>query len=718
MLVLSTHRHRALLLYSTALFSPNQALATELKNDPVELDAVQVVGRRDDGSYVADATLASKTGLTLRQLPQSVRVLPRQVIDDLGATRLDATLDYVGGISRQNSFGGLWDNFAVRGLPGNENTGSATLLNGLSGNRGYNAPRDTANVERIEFLKGPAAALYGASEPGGTLNIVTKQPQWRRATALESYAGSRDTYRLALDTTGPLSTGLAYRLNAAAEDRRSFRDYLSSSRRLLAPAFSARLGEATTLDYTGEWLRHRAPLDRGIVAVNGDLGRISRTRFLGEPGDGDTRIDNRSHQGVLEHVFGNGWRARAAASYRHTTLRGASTEPGTLQEDGRTLWRQRRWRDFHSNDLALQAELRGGLAHQELLIGVEGYRFELTQTMLRARPDARAPYALDVFAPVYGQTSSAMRPFVDTNEIQHDLAFYLQDAIELDPSGQWTLLLGLRHDRYRQVLDDRLSGGDFTQAPRQTTPRLGLSYAPDGPWSVYLNAGRSFRPNTGSDVWYGTGTRVPPAPEQGRALELGGKWQRHDGRMGATLALFDIVKDNVLTGDPSNPGNQIAAGRVRSRGAEADLSGSLGAYWRINASLSWNDVAVLRDNTLQIGGSLINVPRLNASVLAVHEHAIARGGVLGVGGGLTHTGRRLAGAYTQLQADAGIAPRQLPAYTVARLVGYWRIDTRLRLSLDVDNLFDRRYYTSSVAATPWVALGTARMLTLGMQYRF
>lgn len=130
----------------------------------VELDAIEVVGRRDSDTYIGDETFASKTHLELRKLPQSVWILSRQVIDNLGPTRVDGTLDYVGGISRQNNHGGRWDNFAVRGLPGNENTGSSTLLNGIAGNRGFQAPRDTANVERIEFLKGLAAPRSDAGK--------------------------------------------------------------------------------------------------------------------------------------------------------------------------------------------------------------------------------------------------------------------------------------------------------------------------------------------------------------------------------------------------------------------------------------------------------------------------------------------------------------------------------------------------------------------------
>src|SRR5260370_29716338 len=146
---------------------------------------------------------------SLRELPQSVRVITRQAMDDLGATKLDDVLDYVGGVSRQNNFGGLWDNIVIRGLPGDQNVGMATLFNGFSSGRGFNAPRDLAGVERIEFLKGTAAALYGSSEPGGTLNVVSKRPLWTASHSVEAYAGSYGLRRGALDTTGPVGENFA-----------------------------------------------------------------------------------------------------------------------------------------------------------------------------------------------------------------------------------------------------------------------------------------------------------------------------------------------------------------------------------------------------------------------------------------------------------------------------------------------------------------------------
>jgi len=702
-------------LSSSALFYPSAGAQSPADSAQADtLPPVEVVGRRQSGGYQADEVSGAKTSLPLRELPQSVRVMPRQAIDDLGALRLDDALDYVGGVSRQNNFGGLWDNIAIRGLAGNENTGMAMLQNGFAANRGFNAPRDTANIERIEFLKGPAAALYGASEPGGTLNLVTKKPQWKSGHAAEFYMGSHDFLRAAIDSTGPLNERAAYRINVAAEDRGSFRDHIQSQRTVLAPALTWRLTPDTTLDYSGELLQHQTPLDRGVVAVDNTLGAVPRERFLGEPADGDVKVNNQTHQLTLEHEWSPDWRSRAGLSYREGTMNGFSTEATALQADGRTLRRQRRHRDYASDDVALQAELSGqlrtGAVKHEVTVGVEAYRFKFDQRMSRISPSSTAPYAIDIFSPVYGQAQPTPVANTDTHEVQRNTALYLQDAVT--PSPHWRLMAGLRVDRYDQSLDDRLGARRVEQTPSATSPRLGVSYLPNAAWTLYANAGRSFRPNVGSIM-----ASQVFEPESGRALEVGAKWERTDKRLGATAALFDIRKRNMLTSDPNNSNLSIAAGEVRSRGVEFDLAGQITTQWRLTASLAYNEVSVQKDNTLELGGRLLNVPRINGSVLAVYEDALDAGGRFGVGGGLTHMGKRLGQARTQTEANAGTAAFELPAYTTAKAVAYWPLNPTLRVSLDVDNLFDTTFYTSSYSRV-WVTPGSARMVTLGLQAKF
>jgi iron complex outermembrane receptor protein len=674
------------------------------------MPAIEVVGRRLGGGYEADQVDGTKSSLPLLELPQSVRVISRQTMDDLGAARLDDVLDYVGGVSRQNNFGGLWDNIAIRGLAGNENSGMAMLLNGLAANRGFNAPRDLADVERIEFLKGPVAALYGASEPGGTVNLVTKKPLWQPATSAEFYAGSWDAYRLALDTTAPLSEFFSYRLNLAVEDKGSFRDFVKSRRKVVAPAFTWRLTPDTILDYTGQWLRHATPLDRGVQAIDGELGRVPRTQFPGEPADGDVTVDNQTHQFVIGQALSSDWHARGALSWRKGTLKGLSTEPSAVQPDGRTLWRQRRDRDFASEDLSLQAEVQGkvglgGMTH-EMLVGVDTYRFRQDQRMRRINPSDGAPYAIDLLAPVYGQTPPTPLPQTDTHEEQRGTALTLQDAIELAPA--WRLMAGLRTETVKQRLLNRRNGVRTEKDPGETSPRLGITWLPAQGWAVFANAGRSFRPNPSVD-----GKAFEP--EIGRAYELGTKWESADQRLGATLAVFDIAKRNVVYNNGT--GNSAAAGEVASRGVEFEIAGQLTTHWRLTASLGTYATTVEKDDTLHLGGRLLNVPKVNASALAVYENVAPGGGRFGLGGGFTHVGARVGQAYTASAAAAGTPAFELPAYTTAKLVAYWRVTPGLNVSLDVDNVFDATYYTSSYSPV-WVTPGTPRNVTLGLQAKF
>lgn len=685
-----------------------------------EVDVVEVVGRRSAGAYHASEAEGAKTGLPLRELPQAVRVMSRQSLDDLGATRVDDALDYVGGVSRQNNFGGMWDNIAIRGLAGDANTGMALLQNGFAGNRGYHGPRDTANIERIEFLKGPAAALYGASEPGGTLNIVTKRPLWRAARALEAYAGSDDFHRTTVDATGPLGQDVAYRFNAAVEQRGSMREFVTTRRELLAPALTWRVAPGTTLDYRGEWQRHRGLLDRGVAAIGGRLDAMPRTRFLGEPADGDLAVTNTTHQLTLEHVLreeaGERWALRAGLAWKEGSILGYATEAAAaLQPDGRTLRRQRRYRDYAARDVVLQAELAGqarwgGVGH-DMLAGVETYRFRNDQLMRRVLPSNAAPYAIDVLAPVYRTPDQLPQvlPATDTRERQRNEAVYLQDALRL--GDNWRLLAGVRWDRYEQSLLNYRNGSTTAQAPHALSPRLGLSYLASPQWTLFANTGRSFRPNSGTDV---AGAAL--APEHGRAGEAGVKWESADGRAGATVALFDIDKRDVVTADPANPGYSIVAGAVRSRGLDADYTGQLDRHWRANASLSWLDTEVVRDNVLAVGARLVNVPRVNGSVLLTYEGSAA-GRPFGIGGGVTYSARRPGDSRTQAQAASGAPVFALPGYTQARLTAWWRITPLLRVSLDVDNLFDRTFYTSSYQST-WVAPGARRAAVLGLQAKF
>ncbi|MCA3209912.1 TonB-dependent receptor plug domain-containing protein, partial [Cupriavidus sp.] len=273
----------------SALFVATSVLMSQAGAEESTLPEV-VVSTTAEQSYAPPyATGATRTETPSREVPQSVRVLSRSLIDDVAATRMDGMLDYASGVSRQNNLGGLWDNYAIRGFTGSENTGAGYLVNGFAANRGYTAPRDTATIDRIEVLKGPSSSLYGSSEPGGVVNVVTRQPQFKPGQTYDLEAGNRDHYRAAADITGALTDNVAGRLIAVADHDGSTRDFVNSQRYLLAPSVTWALGASTLVQYSAELQRYTVPLDRGVVAINGRLGAVPRSRFLGEPNDGDIR---------------------------------------------------------------------------------------------------------------------------------------------------------------------------------------------------------------------------------------------------------------------------------------------------------------------------------------------------------------------------------------------------------------------------------------------
>ncbi|WP_257219115.1 TonB-dependent siderophore receptor [Janthinobacterium sp. BJB446] len=687
-----------------AAASPLTLAADPAADQPDAQDVVTVKAERQHYRSLS-ATGATKTDALLMDLPQSVRVLTGDLLRDAGVTTLAGALDLASGIAKQSPLGGLWDSYAMRGFTGDPNFGSDYMVNGFSSSRGYNGMRDGGNTQAIEVLKGPASALYGRGEPGGTVNITTKKPKFAPEYSADVSLGSFQTRRAALDLTGPLSATIAYRLNAAHEEGHSFRDTLKVERSLFAPSFLWLLGEHTTVSYEIEAVRQRAPFDRGVVAVNGKLGLVPVSRFLGEPGDGPMTVKSLGQQLFIHHALSDDWTVQAGASYRDSELSGYSTEANKLLADGRTLNRQRRHRDFSATDVSARVEVlgkfrTGALAH-EVLAGIDAYHFDDHRVQLRRNPSAANAYAIDIFNPAYGGRADPLALSIDTQEGQKARGLYAQDQLNL--GAQWKALVGVRHDTYTQdVMNNRLNVSN-RQSLSATSPRAGLVYQPSKAWSLYASAAKGFRPNSGISI----ANQAFPA-ERSRSYELGAKLET--GKLTGTVAVYDIRKSNVLTTNPANTDFAIAAGEVGSRGLELDVSGEVARGLRVSGAYAYTNATVTRgDNTIVTGSRFANVPRHSANLLATQQFVLDTG-TASVGGGVQYVGERL--------GDVAVSSSfTLPAYTTARLLASYSPNAQLRLALNVENLFNRSYYASSYSQL-WVAPGAERTVTLHAHYRF
>ncbi|WP_420864226.1 TonB-dependent siderophore receptor [Stutzerimonas marianensis] len=670
--------------------------------DTAVLDEVVITAEdakeEQNGYRTRRSASATKTETPLEEIPQAVSVIPTTVLDDLGSPRIEKALDYAGGVARQNDFGGLtMYEYSIRGLATSE-----FYKDGFSVNRGYMNPPDPSNVERIDVLKGPASSLYGRGDPGGTLNIVSKRPLEDRFARIDLSAGRWDRYRSSLDVNTPIDAEgtMLYRMNLAVEDSQSFRDYRSGERQFFAPSFSWAISPETRLLVQAEVIRNRQVFDRGVVAPNDRLGSVSRADFFGEPGDGDIENNNETLQAELEHDLNASWTVRLASHYKQGRLSGGATEASSLDADGRTLNREYRYRDFDWQDSITQLELRGlvytGAVEHNLLIGTEYERYAKNENLLRSSPVSQ----IDIYQPVYGQPRPPFDPARSTNrhELVYARSLSLQDQMRF--SEKLFGVIGARYDHYEHRLDNEVSGKRTEQTHEKVTPRIGALYQFTPEVGVFANASQSFKPNSGADR-----SGAVFDPEEGVGYEAGFKLDLLDSRLGMTIAAFHLNKENVLTADSLDAAYQVAAGEVRSRGVDLQLTGQLTDEIRVIGAYAYVDAKVTKDNTLERGSRLLNVPEHSGSLMGVYE--FLDGGLRGLelGGGINYVGDRSGNV-----ADSGF---ELPAYTTVDLLARYKATEDLTLGVNLNNAFDRTYYERSYSNV-WVMPGEPRNLSLSL----
>jgi len=665
---------------------------------------------------------AYRGDFTLRETPQAITVLDDEILEDAGVTRLSEALDLSASMARQNNFGGLWDAYAVRGFAGDENVPSGYLVNGFNAGRGFGGPRDVSGIERIEILKGPNAALFGRGEPGGAINLITKKPEFEIEGALSASIGSFDTYRVDGDWTGPLNDAFAVRVNGFYEDAGGSRDTLESTRYGLMPSALWRMSDKTSLSYELELTRQEIPFDRGVVAVNNQLGAIPIERFLGEPGDGPLQADASGHQLQLQHDFNDDWSLLLGAGYRKTDLQGFSTEAelaGSRQRlftDGQTLSRQRRFRDYDATHTVFRGELSGrlstGALEHRILVGVDNDTFENAQLFLRFRPGAAAGQTpqsgnqINIFNPVYGQFPLPT-PGPQTNRLDELGAWgvYVQDQVRLTDRLQ--VRLGARFDDFTNESLNRTSGARSSVSDDKVSPQVGVVFDATDALTLYAAYGQGFRQNSGADF-----AGRPFEPEESESSEIGARFDI--AGLQATLAVFSMTKTNILTADPVNSGFSIAIGEAESRGVEFDLAGELPGDVDVWFSYAYVDAQASKDAldfnfalAIRAGDRLINVPEHTLTLMASKDFDVG-GRELELGGGLLYVGERLGETATTFE---------LPSYTTLRLFGSYELTDALEIAAEVNNIADEEYYTNSFSRL-WVAPGAPRNATVTLRYTF
>ncbi|WP_063914118.1 TonB-dependent siderophore receptor [Pseudomonas sp. p21] len=677
----------------------------------IELQALNITGSADseradgpvEGYKATRSASATRTDTALHETPQSVSVVPKDVLEDTGATRLQDGLDYAGGVGRANNFGGQGlTTFTVRGF-----TTGEFYRNGFPINRGYpNAP-DANTVERLEVIRGPASSLYGRGDPGGTFNVVSKQPLPESKVTLGSQFDDQGMHRATLDATGPLNQdgSLAYRLNLLGEGGESFRDDVESERYDVAPVLSWQVNDSTKIVFEGDFMRNNHPLDRGLTRYPTQAGSASRDTYIWEKGsDNLLHNDNNMAQVRFEHLLNDNWTLGGGFQYLDGSLKGNAVEATIAPADGRTLQRNFNYRKLEWTDRDWQLNLTGhfdtGAFSHTLLTGVEYENYHYNSIIRRST----APYTIDIYNPVLGQPRPELAALPTTwdSEKLETWAYFIQDQVAL--TERLKALAGVRFERFEHDYDDkRPANRDFSKGENGVTPRFGLIYDLTDSVAVYANTARSFKPNSGASL-QGSGFD----PEKGKSYELGMKWEAPDRQLSVDAAIYHIVKENVLTRDPADPNYNLAAGEVRSRGLDINIAGNVTPEWRVIGGYAYVDAEVTKDNRLPTGTRLANIPRNSFSLLNTYEFqdGLAKG--LGLGVGVKYVDDR--------NGQTEAVTYNMDQYTVVDLLAFYKVNDNIRLNLDLKNLFNKEY--DEGAFNFYAYPGAPRTVQAGVSYTF
>lgn len=638
-----------------------------------------------NGYQPLNTSTATLTNMPMLDIPQVVNTVSDKVLADQHATTLDEALYNVSNVVQTNTLGGTQDAFVRRGFGANRD--GSIMTNGLRTvlPRSFNAA-----TERVEVLKGPASTLYGILDPGGLINVVTKRPEKTFGGSLSATSSSFGGGTGQIDVTGPIDgTRLAYRLTGEYQDEDYWRNFGNERSTFIAPSLTW-FGDDATVTVLYSHRDYKTPFDRGTIfdlntkkAVDVDR----KTRF-DEPFN---VTDGQSDLAQLnaEYRLNSQWTAKFDYSYSQDKY--SDNQARVMAYDSKTGNLTRRvdatqgsTQRMHTTRADLQGNVDIAGFYNEILTGVSYENYDLLRTdMIRCKNVKD----FNIYHPSYGslgKCTTVSASDSDQTIKQESYSAYAQDALYL--TDKWIAVAGMRYQYYTQYAGKgRPFNVNTDSRDDQWTPKLGLVYKLTPAVSLFANYSQTFMPQSSIASYIGD---LPP--ETSNAYEIGAKFDLFDG-ITANIALFDIHKRNVLyTESVGDETVAKTAGRVRSQGVEVDLAGSLTENTNIIASYGYTDAKVLEDPDYA-GKPQPNVPRHTGSLFLTYDiHNAFAGNTLTLGGGGHGVSRR--------SATNG-ADYYLPGYFVADAFAAYKMKLQypVTLQVNVKNLFDKTYYTSSIA---------------------
>ncbi|MCY0856618.1 TonB-dependent receptor [Cupriavidus sp. D39] len=733
-----------LALFATPVVTLAQTVATAPARQPATtLQEVVVQGGRANDDYNAVKNSVSKLPEELRDIPQSVTVVNKALIDAQGGTSLADALRNVPGITIGAAEGGqIGNSINLNGFSARTDI----YLDGFRDRGQYY--RDVFALESVEVLMGPSSMLFGRGSTGGVINQVTKKPSLKAATEVTGSVTTNGLVRATADYNTPTGETSAFRIAAMAQDgKASTRDQTTVKDFGLAPSWRLGIGTPTEITLSALVQHNEDMADYGFPAINGHPVNVDRKTAYGF-NDDRTIQDVAALNATVDHKFSPNLRLRNQTQFNYVNTNARETAPnavGTVGAKGFTALtttslpldalsvrlqsHDRHIRDYSIfNQTELTAKFDTGPVKHTVLVGAEighdGYDNQnyyrngaCNGVALNAAATATAAAGTSGYAaceplvnPTYGNSPANAPSTVGNRQgaSANTLAAYINDSVEF--SKQWKMVAGLRYDRYLASITNSVNStntrgstvlSSADQTVNFTSVRLGGIWQPTEAQSYYVSYGTSFNPSLEQLV--GTVGQQNLDPEKNKSYEVGGKWDLMGGDLSLTSAAFQITKDNARSQIDAT--TYSLAGKIRVRGFRAGATGRITSKWQVFAGYTFLDADIVNGIAAGTQGMTpANTPKHTAT--AWTSYAVLPNWE--VGGGAFYMSQRYANNTDTVQVGGYVRWDGMIAYHQPKY------DVRLNLF----NVFDKKYFDALIPSDGGRSVpGTGRTAMLSVVYR-
>ena len=711
-------------------------LDVQLSEELTALQEVEVIGRKESSYKNTNSFIGTKTASALKEVPQSVGYVTKELILDQGATTVNEVVKNISGVNQNSSY----NDFSIRGFRATGNRNSGNLLNGMRAQTSLWKQSSLANIERVEVIKGPASALFGNAAPGGVINRVTKKPLFENKNSITVGVGSWNTLKTYGDFTGPLNPKktLLYRLNLGYEKTDSFRDLQGSESIIAAPSFSYIPNEKTHINVDFVYQNFNGKIDRGqSVPADGNVYSTPISRSLSAANDflkentlnttialthkfsdhislNAIYLNSSYSEDMLEHTQANLYYKQignGANAFRYA-------DPNKVMM---TANQRKRYFANNSFNTYFNFNFNTGILKHKLLVGydyfiseqkagsssisAQGYlskdktkvvnTYTTTANVLAGSvqtPTTNVP-VFDLYDPIAGNAYKDISKYIwkqntlnPYEEYSHGV--YMQEQIDISIVK---LLIGLRQEWFTETLNKETT----KEISRQTSafiPRVGLVVEASENINLYSTWVKGFQPQ-GANIQSDPDRYGGPFDYMKSELyEVGLKTEWFNKRLSATLAIFKITQENSLEQSPkAGKADWRVPVDEESNGFELDVAGQILPNFSVIANYAYTDARIVK---LKEEGAIkdLNVQRpstprhaANLWTKYIFENGSLKG--LGAGIGVSYASERLG------QVGRRATAASYPDYTLLNAVLYYKVKD-VQLQLNVNNVLNRTYWIS------------------------